>query len=159
MNRNKSLLALMLSLLVASGCAQESVPTPTRGTAPADLKGEASALYERYGSALAKGDREAIPGFYHPDGALVVFNGESWRSSHAELRQRYLTQWSPPHYFTWDSLAFDPISDTQVIVTGGFRWQTTASADTGRYIYAAVLSTTDSSLAIVFEHETNRPPR
>lgn len=51
------------------------------------------------------------------------------------------------------------ISAGQVVVTGGLRWQTAGKPDTARYIYAALVVAVDSGMAIVFEHETLRPPR
>jgi hypothetical protein len=63
----------------------------------------------------------------------------------------------PPACFAWDSLTFDSLAPGEVIVTGGFRWQSPGQADTLRFIYAALLLAHDSGLGIVFEHETLRP--
>lgn len=68
------------------------------------------------------------------------------------MRQRYLNEWAAPQFFAWDSLRFDSLSTSQVLVTGGFRWQAQGQPDTTRFIYAAVLAAVDSGLAIVFEH-------
>lgn len=154
-------LLFVLGLMAVCGTACVDRPRDVVGAdaPPADLRGTAAALYEQYGAALASGRREALPRFYHPDGALLVFNGSPMRLSMAQLSEIYTTQWSPPAYFAWDSLAFDPISSTQVIVTGGFRWMEPERSDTNRFIYASLLSVVDSGLAIVFEHETRRPPR
>ena len=126
---------------------------------PPDLVVSAQRLYDQYGAALAAGRRGAIADFYHYQGALVVFNGAARRQSREELRQRYLTSWSPPAHFAWEALTFDSLSTTQVLVTGGFRWQASGQADTSRYIYAALVVAIDSGMAIVFEHETLHPPR
>jgi hypothetical protein len=124
---------------------------------PADLKASAATMYEAYGSALATPRRGAIAGFYHQDGALLVFNGDASRLSRDELKLRYQGSWSPPAFFAWDALVFDSIGPGEVIVTGGFRWQSVGQLDTVPYIYAALLVAVDSGLAIVFEHETVRP--
>jgi hypothetical protein len=121
------------------------------------LKAAAAAHYEAYGAALAIPRRSAIAGFYHRDGALIVFNGVSRRQSHAELARRYEGSWNPPAYFAWENLAFDSIAPREVIVTGGFRWLSAGQRDTMRFIYAAVLVAADSGMAIIFEHETLRP--
>lgn len=81
------------------------------------------------------------------------------RFTRAELRSKYLDSWSPPAFFAWEGLHFDSIGPGEVIVTGGFRWQSTGQMDTVPYIYAALLVAVDSGMAIVFEHETLRPPR
>ena len=124
---------------------------------PDDLKASAAALYEAYGSALATPRRGDIAGFYHYDGALRVFNGVARRVTRAELQSQYQGYWSPPAFFAWEGLAFDSIGPGQVIVTGGFRWQSAGQQDTVPYIYAALLVAVDSGMAIVFEHETLRP--
>ena len=62
-----------------------------------------------------------------------------------------------PAFFAWEALAFDSIAPGQVLVTGGFLWQSAGQPDTARFIYAALLEAVDSGLAIRFEHETARP--
>ena len=151
------LLPFALFVLVGVTCARYSGrPEPTISP-PRGLKAAAAAHFEAYGQALAKAQRSAIANFYHFNGALIVLNGAPRRRSRSELRERYEGEWSPPAYFAWETLAFDSLAPGQVIVTGGFRWQTTGQPDTARYIYAAVLVATDSGLGIVFEHETLRP--
>jgi hypothetical protein len=124
---------------------------------PTNLRTAAAEHSAAYGAALSAGRRTEIAKFYHYDGALIVFNGVPRRQSQSELRRRYEGSWNPPAYFSWESLSFDSISPTQVLVTGGFRWQAAAQRDTVRYIYAAMLVAVDSGLAITFEHETLRP--
>ncbi|HEU4799458.1 MAG TPA: hypothetical protein VFS94_02375 [Gemmatimonadales bacterium] len=150
--------AATLALLVMA-CAPHVTPESMPARRSADLRASAAALYEAYGSALATPRREAIAGFYHADGALIVFNGKARRQTQAELRSRYGQSWTPPAYFTWDELRFDSIGPGEVLVTGGFKWQSTGQRDTVPYIYAALLAADDSGLAIVFEHETLRPGR
>ncbi len=150
-------MTLMALALLAAACAPGATPAPRRDGPPMDLRAAAAAHYEAYGSALATPRRDAIAGFYHPEGALVVFNGVARRSTRAELDARYRGPWSPPAFFAWEGLTFDAIGADQVIVTGGFRWQGAGQRDTVPYIYAALLVAVDSGLAIVFEHETLRP--
>ena len=145
-----------LALLVMA-CAPNVTPESMPARRGADLRASAADLYEAYGSALSTPRREEIAGFYHADGALIVFNGEARRQTQAELRTRYERSWSPPTFFAWDGLRFDSTGPGEVLVTGGFRWQSTGQRDTVPFIYAALLVAEDSSLAIVFEHETIRP--
>lgn len=148
---------VLVLLLGAMACAPDpGVPAQAGGPA-ADLKGAAAEHYEAYGQALAGAQRSAIATFYHPDGALIVFNGEARRQSRADLQGEYEGAWSPPAYFAWENLAFDLLAPGEVIVTGGFKWQSVGAPDTLRFIYAAVLVARDSGLGIVFEHETLRP--
>ncbi len=44
------------------------------------------APYVMCGAAIANGRRADIPRDYHPDGALVLLNGDAMRSNAAELR-------------------------------------------------------------------------
>lgn len=151
-------LVLMAGVLAAGACTvRPARPSDATDAPPADLRAAAESMYTRYSAAIATAQRGAIPAFYHQDGALVVFNGESRKMSREALRERYTTAWVPPQYFAWEDLEFAPVSATQVLVTGGFRWQAPAQTDTSRFIYAALLVTSDSGLAIVFEHETLRP--
>ncbi len=140
-------------------CTSENAPPSSAPSgAPADLVASTQRLYQRYGAALAGGNRAVLADFYHVQGARLVFNGAPQRLSQAQLRELYTTVWERPAYFAWDSLTFDSLSTTQVLVNGGFRWQAPGTADTVRFIYAALLVVQDSSMAIVFEHETPRPP-
>ncbi len=154
---NRSLAVLTTFAVLTTSCAPRPAPGSPPDGMPADLKARAAAFYEAYGSALATPRRGDLAGFYHQDGALIVFNGEARRSTRAELQSRYQGSWSPPAFFAWDGLTFDSIGPGEVIVTGGFRWQGAGQRDTVPYVYAALLVAADSGLAIVFEHETLRP--
>lgn len=154
---NRHTTALILLALLAMACAPRSSPAPLLGGPPADLKAGAATLYQAYGVALTTPHRNAIAGFYHHEGAVVVLDGVSRRLSRADLQRKYEGAWSPPAFFAWDALTFDSIGPGEVIVTGGFRWQGAGQRDTVPYIYAALLVAVDSGLAIVFEHETRRP--
>jgi hypothetical protein len=144
---------------LSMACAPEPSPGSERGAAPAELEATARQMYDGYTSAIATPHREAIAGFYHRDGATRVINGVTSRRTRAALDSSYRGPWSPPAYFAWDTLAFDAIAPGEVLVTGLFRWQGAGQRDTVPWIYAAVLHRVDSGLAIVFEHETIRPPR
>jgi hypothetical protein len=151
-------------ICVLAGAVVTSAQGPARAgiaqhAAPPDLISSAKSHYEQYGAALAAPRREAIAGFYHREGAVIVFNGVRRKQSREELNRRYTTSWDPPAYFAWEGLVFDPISTTEVLVTGGFRWQAAGQRDTSSFIYAALVVAVDSGMAITFEHETARPPR
>lgn len=148
-----------VATMLSVACAQTPSSGSEQATAPTDLAAAAASMYEGYTSAIATPRREAIAGFYHPDGATRVINGVANRRTRAALDSSYRGAWSPPTYFAWDTLAFDAIGPGQVLVTGLFRWQGAGQRDTVPWIYASLLHATDSGLAIVFEHETIRPPR
>jgi hypothetical protein len=140
-------------------CAPRTAPSPiVQDGPPPDLIASTERLYQQYGAALSAGRRGVLANYYHYLGARIVFNGVHRRVSRDELRQRYLTSWTPPAFFTWEALTFDSLSTSQVLVTGGFRWQSAGQRDTSRFIYAALVVAQDSGMAIVFEHETLRPP-
>lgn len=153
----RRLIHAALLIALTSACAHDAGVSEPVSTPPIDLQAAAAAHYEGYGRALADGNRSAIAGFYHPDGALIVFNGDPRRQSQAELHSRYAGAWTPPAWFTFDDLAFDSIAPARVLVTGGFRWHAAGTTDTTRFIYAAVLAASDSGMGIIFEHETLRP--
>lgn len=146
-----------LLIVLAASCAQGVQESDPPTAQQVDLKAEAAAHYEGYGQALANGQRTAIADFYHPEGALIVFNGDPQRQSRDVLRRRYEGAWTPPAWFAWEDLAFDSLAPDKVLVTGGFRWHSAGESDTTRFIYAAILVASDSGMGIVFEHETLRP--
>lgn len=116
-------------------------------------------MYRAYGEALTTPRPEALSGFYHPEGALIVLNGVATRPTRQQIDARYRTAWTAPAFFAWDSLAFDSIAPGQLMVTGNLRWQSRGQLDTSRVIYAALLVAVDTGLAIRFEHETVVPAR
>ncbi|HQR17822.1 MAG TPA: selenium-binding protein SBP56-related protein [Gemmatimonadales bacterium] len=122
-----------------------------------DLLGEAADLYQRYGAALREGRRADIATAYDRAGARIIFNGVPRQASWVELDARYRGPWRPPTQFRWDSLAFQVIGPSHVLVTGGFWWQSAGEADSTRYQYTAVLAASDSTLGITFEQETLWP--
>lgn len=147
-------LLAVLTVLVA--CTRED-PQSSSQLSASGMREAAAAHYASYGRALATPRRSAIAGFYHPDGALIVFNGDAFRQSQAELKGDYEGQWNAPAFFEWEKLTFDSIAPNQMLVTGGFRWLAAGQRDTARYIYAGMLVPVDSGVRIVFEHETLRP--
>jgi len=145
-----------LALLACSSTSHRAVPVDG---GPRDLKQSARELFAQYEDAIVRQRREAIAGFYDYRGVVRVLNGTTRRLSRAQLDTIYRTSWTPPAFFTFDSLAYDSIAPGQVLVTGGFRWARAGAHDTARFIYAALLQAVDSGMAIRFEHETARPPR
>lgn len=149
---------LFAGALLAMTCAPRLAQGQDLNSPPADLRVAAAAMYEAYGSAIATPRRGALAGFYHYNGAIRVLNGITRRLTRAAIDANYKNSWSPPTFFAWDGLVFDSVAPGEVIVTGGFRWQGVGQRDTVPYVYAALLVAVDSGLAIVFEHETVRPP-
>ena len=140
------------------GCASPA-PAKQVDRTSSDLGARAAAVFQGYARAITTPHRDSIAGFYHPRGALRVINGVTLRVSRTALDSSYRGPWSPPAYFTFDSLAFDSIAPGQVIVTGEFRWQSKGQPDTVRYLYAGLLEAVGSELFIRFEHETASPRR
>jgi len=153
-------LAAVIAGCGAPGSPAAPPPVPeVRDDPPVDLIASAQALFDQYELAITAGHREALPTFYHPDGAVRVINGIKQRLSYDALRRGYVESWTPPAFFAWDRLTFDPVAANQVLVTGWFRIYRTGRTDTTRVTYAALVATVDSGVAIVFEHETERPTR
>ena len=148
---------LVLLLLAAACSTAHSASRQAR--APRDLRATAARMYRAYGEALTTPRPEALSGFYHPEGALIVLNGIAARPTRQQIDTRYRTAWTAPAFFAWDSLAYDSIAPGQVMVTGNLRWQSRGQRDTSRVIYAALLVAVDTGLAIRFEHETIVPAR
>jgi hypothetical protein len=128
------------------------------GGAPRALIADATTFYDAYAQALREGKREQIASFYHPQGARIVLNGQSQHMTRAGLDSVYrASAWTVPTFFAFDSLKFDSLNARQVLVTGHFRMQRGAGADTLRAIYAALVQAVDSTFGIRFEHETPIP--
>jgi hypothetical protein len=152
---------LSLANLVAvwfAGAACASTPVPSAAAIRSDAPADARAFYERYAAALKAHRRETLASFYSPHGALIVINGARYRLTNRGIDSVYRgAGWQGPLFFAWDSLAFEVLSQRQVLVTGGFGWLRAGSADTSRYIYLSILDATPSGLKIRVEHETDRP--
>ena len=156
MTRTSNLLALALAIAACSGRSERPV-VATDGSS-AWLVAAADSLYQDYGNALRTGDRGRIAQFYSTRGAWRVFNGHSAHLTRATIDSGYRNSWSPPAFFTWDSLQFDFLAPSRVLVVGRFRWQSIGQADTGSYAYAGILEAADSGMVISFEHETRLAP-
>ena len=148
---------VMFGVLALVACSSPSPDVSTVDGPPANLEASTRELFTRYEAAIVAHRRDALAGFYHPDGAVRVINGHTTRSSRAQLDSAYRGPWTPPAYFAWEALEYDSLDPGSMLVTGGFRWTRAGSADTARYLYAAVVQAVDSGMAIRFEHETVRP--
>ena len=148
------LLVLVGACLALAACSPpvREVNNPTPLSLPATR-----ALYESYAAALRLHRREELANFYHPQGATIVFDGVRRVSTHAAIASRYRAGWQGPAFFAFDSLHFEPLGASQVLVTGGFRWLSAQSTDTTSYIYLAILENTAAGPRIRVEHETRRP--
>ena len=150
-----------LTLVLAAcffGCKPQSQPPHTDGP-PQDLLASAARFYDAYARDLRVGRGRALARYYAPEGALIAFAGHRMRLSRSSIDSIYRTSWQGPVYFAWDSLTFDSLSPSLVLVTGGFRWQAAGSRDTTPFIYVSLLEAVDSGLALRFEHETPNPPK
>jgi hypothetical protein len=139
------------------GCVSQSSGQEARN---AQATSGAPEFFAAYESALKAHRRDTLAHFYHPAGALIVINGSRMTPTHAGIDSIYRGPgWQGPAFFSFDSLRFEAITPAQVVVTGGFRWLEAQSADTGRYVYLALLQRTSAGLKIRLEHETERPKR
>lgn len=147
------LIAIACSTIV--GCGS----TPPEDTALKPFsEAEAREFYLRYEAALKAHRRDTIAHFYHSDGALIILNGTRTRLTNAGIDSIYRGRWRGPVFFTFDSLRFEPLRSEQVLVTGGFRWLSAQSPDTGHFAYLSVLDRTPFGLKIRVEHETRLAP-
>ena len=140
---------------LVTSCTSERSASGTDGPPP-DLLRSAARFYDAYGKDLREHRRERLAQYYAPEGALFVIAGRRMQVSRPGIDSLY-KGWEGPAYFAWDSLRFDSLSPSLVLVTGGFDWQVRGSRDTARFIYASILQAIDSGLAIRFEHETPKP--
>ncbi|SRR5713101_1311495 len=149
------IVAGFLTVLVAcDGQHPRSTDRPSE-----DLLRSAAQFYEAYSQDARTHKREKLAQYYAPSGAVIVLAGQRRFYSRAAIDSFYRGPWQGPAYFAWDTLAFDLLSPDLVLVTGRFRWLATGATDTTQYIYAAILQTVDSGLAIRVEHETPAPSR
>ena len=156
MTRMTIFVAFVLAIAACDG-RSERLEVATDGSS-ARLVAAADSLYQDYGQALRTGDRGRIAQFYSARGAWRVLNGHSAHLTRATIDSGYRYNWSPPAFFTWDSLQFDFLAPSRVLVVGRFRWQSVGQADTGSYAYAGILEAADSGMVISFEHETRLAP-
>ncbi len=141
--------------LIVSAC---SPPADGSDEPNAFSAADVRAFYDSYEAALKAQHRDKLAHYYHPQGATIVFDGERMPLTHAGLDSLYTGPWEGPLYFAFDSLHWQPIGPSHLLVTGGFRWLPPESPDTGKYIYLSVVERTATGLRILVEHETTRPP-
>jgi hypothetical protein len=137
------------------GCKPQPPRMRTDGPPP-DLIASANRFYDAYARDLRAGHGGALAQYYAPQGALIVIGGHRMHLSRSSIDSIYRTSWKGPAYFVWDTLSFDSLSPSLVLVNGGFRWQAAGSRDTTQFIYVSLLEAVDSGLALRFEHETPR---
>jgi|SRR5438128_9859502 len=145
------------SLAVAAACDGQHPRSTDRP--PADLLRSAAQFYEAYSQDARTHQRDRLAHYYAPNGALIVLAGQRRFYSRAAIDSFYRHTWQGPAYFAWDTLAFDSLGADLVLVTGRFRWLAPGATDTAQFIYASILQTVDSGLAIRVEHETPAPRR
>jgi len=154
----KAPLAVVAGLLAALVACDRRHPSAT-DTPSQDVLRAAARFYDAYSEDARAHRREKLAQYYAPNGALIVLAGQRRFYSRAAIDSFYRGPWQGPAYFAWDTLAFDTLSSNLVLVTGRFRWLAAGARDTTRFIYAAILQTADSSLAIRVEQETPAPNR
>jgi hypothetical protein len=142
---------LLLFLLAALAAA-----APSRAQ-EADIVAEARAFMEGYGRELLAGDRAGVAARYHPDGAVMAFNGQAERQTWAQIAARYAGDWSPPLSFSWSDLGFTSTDPHTVVVIGRFTWGA-AEGRSAVLTYHGQLVRTPEGLRLVVEHETLLPP-
>ena len=150
------LLSVLAGALAVTAC---SAPEGRSGEPNSHSEADVGAFYNSYETALKAQRRDTLAHFYHPDGATIVFNGGRMQLTHAGLDSLYKGPWQGPRFFAFDSLHSQPIGPSLVLVTGGFRWLSPESPDTGKYVYLSVLEQTAAGLRILVEHETSRSPQ
>ena len=150
------LCTVALLCLIVAGCTSKPSAEDSHGTYATSGAPE---LYAAYETALKAHRRDTLAQFYHPRGAVIVFNGMRMIRTQADIDSTYRRSWRGPAFFAFDSLQFHAIAPTQVVVTGAFRWLPAQSRDTARYVYLAILDRTADGLKIRVEHETERPGR
>jgi hypothetical protein len=138
------------------GCEPPNPPLHTDGP-PQDLLASTARFYDAYARDLRAGHAGALAQYYAPEGVLVAGANYRMRLPRSAIDSMYRTSWKAPEYFAWDSLTFDSLSPSLVLVTGGFHWQAARSRDTTRFMYVSILEAVDSGLALRFEQETPNP--
>ncbi|HEX8191503.1 MAG TPA: nuclear transport factor 2 family protein [Allosphingosinicella sp.] len=141
-------------------CACDPAPRPQSAAAAGEaaIVPEAQAFMAAYARDLVAGDRAAVAARYDRAGAHVLFAGSYRFATHAEIAQRYATQWQPPTAFEWRNLAYEPAGPDAVVVVGQFLW-TENGAPPLTFSYSALLRRRDGALRIRVEDEApNAPP-
>lgn len=81
--------AVLLPLLLATGCASTTMPAST-ATSPQASKAEIAALFDRWNRSLATGDPNAVLANYAPDAILLPTLSNRVRHTPDELRDYFV---------------------------------------------------------------------
>jgi hypothetical protein len=82
------------------------------------------AWFAAYAEELNAGDRPAILGRYHPDGAWMVRRGLPQLLNFTALEERYLgSAWQPPAHFAWRNLIIEQAGSDSALAIGQFLWE------------------------------------
>lgn len=146
----KRLLLGLLFLIMASPTAV------ARQVADPPIVAEARVFMQRYGDDLRAGDRAAVAARYDEPGVWIARSGTVFAVTHAEVADRYSTDWQAPGAFAWGELTYVPIGDEAVSVLGRFEW-TPAEGETESITYNGLLVRTPQGLRIRIEDETPIP--
>lgn len=152
-----SLIALLLSLIAATSWAQTSpsAPASVRSQHPSDalLIEEAKRFMDEYAADLLRGDRPAIAARYDKNGVYEIRPADKRFTYHADLVERYASQWEKPGLFEWRDLSYEVLAPDKVLVTGLFAWGRSASSSPDVLSYVAILQRQDGELRIRLEAE------
>ena len=156
-NRTGRLSALILAVAVATGaCAAGGAPA--RAPSQAGLVEEARAFMDSYARDLLAGNRAAISGRYHRNGAYFMGNGNKDFEPSDSIVARYGgTRWSPPASFEWRDLSFEPVGPDAVVVAGRFLWGRRGGAAPLTLSYTGLLRRQEGVLRIRLEDESVDP--
>ena len=93
----------------------------------------------RYERLLQNGDREGIIALYSEKGTLVVVDGLNDIMSPAQTAEFYRKEWPAPEGFAWRDLSYRAMSESVVLVSGGFVWRDAKRPGGAAYNYSATL--------------------
>lgn len=150
-------LAAAASMLALAACDPPPRPQST-AAAEAAIVAEARSFMHSYARDLIAGDRTAVANRYQRAGAHLLFAGSYEFNTHAEIAQRYATQWEPPAAFEWRDLAYEPAGPDAVVVVGHFLWTRRAGTPPITFSYSALLKREEGVLRIRVEDEAPRAP-
>lgn len=144
----------LIVVLALGGCASRA-DTP----AGRDIEADARAFMAGYAADLLAHDAGAVASRYSRRGAHLVFPGDRRVETHETIARRYREGMIETSAFDWQDLAYEPISDDAILVTGAFRWESPANPGV-LGTYATLLVREEGELRIRMESEffDNRPP-
>jgi len=119
-----------------------------------DIAAQAANFMDAYAQDLVAGNRNAITNRYSRRGAIFLSGGKKEDVSFSQLADDYATAWKQPSSFQWQQLAYEPLGEQAILVTGGFLWAAKPNADPIAFTYAAILVVEAGELRIRFEDET-----